>query len=86
MIEGRVSSRSSPFLNAAIASRKPKYNAERGRKTMNRVIKILMKRDGLTEEEAREMVEECMEELYEGNEYALEDVLGLEPDYIDYLF
>lgn len=45
-----------------------------------------MKRDGLTEEEAREMVEECMEELYEGNEYALEDVLGLEPDYIDYLF
>lgn len=49
---------------------------------MNRVIEILMKRDNMTEEDARELVEECREELYEGNEYACEEILGLEPDYI----
>lgn len=41
-----------------------------------------MKRDGLTEEEARAEIEECLEELAMGNDYALEDVLGLEDDYI----
>ena len=48
----------------------------------NRVVEILMKRDGLTEEEALAEIEECLEEIEMGNEYALEDVLGLEDDYI----
>ena len=49
---------------------------------MNRVVEILMRRDGLTEKEALEEIKECIEELENGNEYALEDVLGLEDDYI----
>jgi len=49
---------------------------------MNRVVRILMRRDGLTEEEALELIEECREELEAGNEYATEDILGLEPDYM----
>lgn len=49
---------------------------------MNKVVKILMERDGLTEEEALELIEECREEIEDGNMYALEDVLGLENDYI----
>jgi hypothetical protein len=54
---------------------------------MNRVVKILMKRDGLTKEEAMELIEECREEIEMGNDYALEDVLGLEDDYLlDILF
>lgn len=48
----------------------------------NRVVEILMRRDGLTEEEALAEIEECLEEIEMGNEYALEDVLGLEDDYI----
>lgn len=49
---------------------------------MNRVVKILMKRDGLTKEEAMELIEECREEIEMGNDYALEDVLELEDDYL----
>ena len=41
-----------------------------------------MKRDGLTLSEARELIEECREELECGNYDAIEDILGLEPDYI----
>lgn len=48
----------------------------------NRVVEILMRRDGLTEEEALAEIEECLEELEMGNDYALEDVLGLEDDYL----
>lgn len=48
----------------------------------NRVVDILMKRDGLTEEEALAEIKECLEELEMGNNYALEDVLGLEDDYL----
>lgn len=48
----------------------------------NRVVKILMERDGLTELEALDLISDCMEELECGNDYALEDVLGLEPDYL----
>ena len=49
---------------------------------MNRVVKILMERDGLSEEEARELIAECIEEIELGNMYAMEDILGLEDDYI----
>lgn len=48
----------------------------------NRVVKILMERDGLTELEALDLISDCMEELECGNDDALEDVLGLEPDYL----
>ena len=58
---------------------------------MNRVVKILMERDGLTEAEAKAQVREAREEMYEAiaDGYGTEDVedifsdyLGLEPDYI----
>lgn len=57
---------------------------------MNRVVNILMKRDGYDEEEATELVRECRAEMLdaiESGDYDLaEDILacdlGLEPDYI----
>ena len=49
---------------------------------MNKVIEILMERDGVTQEEAEEMIEECRTALEEGDVYAIEDYLGLEDDYI----
>ena len=57
---------------------------------MNRVVEILMKRDGVTAQEAREMVRECRQEMFdliEDGEYSeaeevIEWMLGLEPDYI----
>lgn len=49
---------------------------------MNRVVKILMERDGLSEQEAKEMVMETRETLYNGDEEAIGDYLGLEDDYI----
>lgn len=49
---------------------------------MNETMRILMERDGLTEEEAREQMNECREALYNGDLYAIEDYLGLEDDYI----
>ena len=67
---------------------------KRGAK-MNRVVSILMKRDGYTKEEAIEIVNDCREEINEAiadGDYDLaEDILacdlGLEPDYImDILF
>ena len=62
---------------------------------MNRVVNILMKRDGYTKEEAIEAIKDCREEINEAiadGDYDLaEDIiacdLGLEPDYImDILF
>lgn len=57
---------------------------------MNRVIKILMDRDDLTEQEAKERVNEVRDMMYEcmesgdsfGAEEILMDELMLEPDYI----
>lgn len=54
---------------------------------MNRVVKILMERDELTEQEAIDLVNECREEiLTSGNIWEAEDIiadyLGLELDYI----
>ena len=48
----------------------------------NKVIDILMKRDGMSLEEAKLAIEECREALLGGDEYAIEDYLGLEDDYI----
>ena len=67
---------------------------KRGAK-MNRVVSILMKRDGYSKEEAIEIINNCREEINEAiadGDYDLaEDILacdlGLEPDYImDILF
>lgn len=57
---------------------------------MNEVIRILMERDGLTYEEAKEEYEHCKSELMdslEGTSYlnpeeVLQEILGLELDYI----
>lgn len=46
------------------------------------LIEILMKRDGISREEAKEMIAECREAILEGDTYAIEDILGLEDDYI----
>lgn len=60
---------------------------------MNRIVKILMKRDNMTEEEARELVGSVKEDIQQGIEegfYSYEDVaciiedeLGIEPDYME---
>lgn len=53
---------------------------------MNPVVKILMERDELTEEEAIELVKETKEDLMNNCCNDREDIimenLGLEPDYI----
>ena len=53
---------------------------------MNSVVKILMERDGMTEQEAANLVKETKEELmnsrcYDGADIIMEN-LSLEPDYI----
>ena len=53
---------------------------------MNPVVKILMERDGMEEQEATDLVRETKEELmnsrcYDGADIIMEN-LGLEPDYI----
>lgn len=53
---------------------------------MNETMKILMERDGLTAEEAREQMDECREALMDGDFEAMADYLGLEDDYIFDLF
>ena len=49
---------------------------------MNKVVKILMERDGLTRYEAEIQVQECREALNNGETAAIKDYLGLEDDYI----
>lgn len=57
---------------------------------MNTIIKILMKRDGYSKAEAKEMYDDTMNEVYEaiacGDNDLAEEIftsnLGLEPDYL----
>lgn len=49
---------------------------------MNRVVQILMERDGLTESEALDQITECREALESGDFDAMSIYLGLEDDYI----
>ena len=49
---------------------------------MNRVVKILMERDGMTQEEAESEVERTREDLNAGFYDAMQVNLGLEDDYI----
>lgn len=62
---------------------------------MEKVINILMRRDGISREEAIEAIEDCREEInyfcargdYLAAEESITTELGLEPDYIfDILF
>lgn len=50
------------------------------------VKEILMKRDGLTEQEAEDLIEETQEMLFEADPWEADSImasqLGLEPDYI----
>ena len=52
----------------------------------NEVVRILMKRDGLTREEAEERLDEVREMISEADVWEAEDIiadeLGLEMDYI----
>ena len=55
---------------------------------MNRIIKILMERDGMSEQEARDLFKETRDEILMLNDpFEAEDImseyLGLEPDYIE---
>lgn len=60
---------------------------------MNEIVEILMRRDGISQLEAENLVEECKEELWEasarGSYQECEDIvasyLGLEPDYLEFL-
>lgn len=50
---------------------------------MNRVVSILMERDGMTEQEATDLIDECREAMLEsGSDAPMQEILGLEPDYI----
>lgn len=53
---------------------------------MNRVIDILMKRDGIEYEDARNLVKETKDEIISNpidvNEI-IKDYLGLDPDYLE---
>ena len=51
-------------------------------KAKNKVVEILMRRDGISKHEAEELVQECREALESGDEEAIQDYLGLEDDYI----
>ncbi len=52
------------------------------------VLKILQRRDGMTKEEARDLLDECRDavEAGENPEEVLHEELGLEPDYIFALY
>lgn len=55
---------------------------------MNRIIKILIERDGMSEQEARDLFKETRDEiLMLDDPFEAEDImseyLGLEPDYIE---
>lgn len=57
---------------------------------MNKIIKILMRRDGMTLDEAKALVADVIDMMndaiangdYDEAEMIVEDELGLEPDYI----
>lgn len=55
---------------------------------MNKIVEILMERDGITEEDARALIEETRDEIMYNPENAdeiIQDYLVLEPDYLDYI-
>ena len=56
---------------------------------MNRIIEILVKRDGMDYEEARNLINETRDEIISNPDEVDEimmNYLGLEPDYLDDIF
>lgn len=59
---------------------------------MNEIIELLMRRDGISQQEARGMYEDCKAEIYDAfngtsvlePDEILASELGLEPDYFIY--
>ena len=53
---------------------------------MNKIVKILMERDGMSQDEAQSLVDETREEVLNSGSFDVDDImadmLGLEPDYI----
>ena len=52
---------------------------------MSELVRVLMERDNLSEDEVDELLEECRDLIYEDGmdpDEALADVCGLEPDYV----
>lgn len=49
---------------------------------MTETQRILMERDGMSETDAKELMDECREALLDGDFEAIGDYLGLEDDYI----
>ena len=53
---------------------------------MEKIIRILMMRDNIAREEAVELIEETLEEIYRSDISEADDILmnnlGLEPDYL----
>ncbi len=57
---------------------------------MDKIIKILMERDGITEDEARSLINETRDEIMMLDnpmeaDNVLMEYLGLEPDYLFYI-
>ena len=54
---------------------------------MKSIVKILMERDDLTQEEAKQQVDDCRETILnspdEDPSEIIQDELGLEPDYLE---
>lgn len=53
---------------------------------LNRIVYILMNRDGMSKKDAEDLVKETREEILAADPWEMEDImmdnLGLEPDYI----
>lgn len=53
---------------------------------MNTIVEILMERDGMSQDEAQELVDKTREEVLTSDSFDVDDImadmLGLEPDYI----
>ena len=53
-------------------------------KTTNRLVSILMRRDGMERDEAEDLLQDAREAVEDGEdpEEILQDYFGLEPDYV----
>ena len=53
-------------------------------KTTNRLVSIMMERDGMERDDAEDLLQDAREAVEEGEdpEEVLQDFFGLEPDYV----
>jgi hypothetical protein len=49
---------------------------------MKELERILIERDGISLKEAQELIAECREAILGGEEDAMQDILGIEEEYI----